>query len=598
MDARTLYETDPKFRRSVEAAHRVPRFLIRQIKAERCARPGGLIHFVKLMWPFVEPSRDFIPGWHIDAMCEHLEAVTNGEIHRLLINIPPGHMKSLLVNVMYPAWEWGPKGLASTRYLCASYSQSLTVRDNVRFRQVILSEAYQQLWPHVKPSKVQFSLEKVSNTRTGWKVASSVSGTTTGERADRVVLDDPNSIKDTESDVIRNSTNTWFREVVPTRVNSPEDSAIIVIQQRTHEEDVSGIILVNEMGYEHLMIPMEWDGRDYTTSIGWRDPRAEHGVDGEICWPGMWPPETLAKTKHDMSEYAVSGQFQQMPVPRGGAIFETQWWRRWPPIEDEDEARKRWLTPDGKIQFPPFDFTLAAVDTAFTDKQENDYCAMVVWGVFRTATQAAVAMRGRLEDPAEMIRLAEGDRPKVMLVHAWQKRLTLHGSPEERPTGISDREWGSATWRLLRQKNWGLVEWVADTCKRYKVDHLLIETQAQGHGLEQELRNLNSGGTWGVQLVPAKGGKRERAYAVAHLFSNGAIFAPQYIDGGRPSWAQTVIDQYAGFPRGSHDDLVDAGTHGLQYLRDSGMLVRSDEFDESFEEELRFTPPPKPLYDV
>lgn len=506
---------------------------------------------------------------------------------------------SLLSSVFFPAFEWGPKGLASMRYMCVSYSQQLTVRDNVRFRQIITSDLYRELWGgHVQPSKVQFSLEQVSNTRTGFKLASSVGGVGTGARADRIILDDPNSVKDVESDAIRASTNQYFAEVLPTRLNSPSESAIIVIQQRAHEEDVSGLILSKELDYEHLLIPMEWDGRDYTTSIGWRDPRAERGIDGELAWPAMWPRKAVNSAKAAMTEFSVAGQFQQTPVPRGGAIFETAWWLPWPPIGDAEQAAK-WITKDGKIQYPPFEYLVCAVDTAFTEKQENDASACVVWGVFRTASGEATMMRGSVEDPATMIRVASEERPKAMLVFAWQKRVTLHGTTEERPPGITDREWTSREWRERRQRNWGLVEWVIDTCRRYKVDRLIIEQQGRGHDLQQELLRLHSSGDWTIELKHAQGDKRERAYAVQQLFSNGRIFAPQYPDGSRPQWCQMVIDQFASFPRGSHDDIVDSGVYGLLHLRNAGILIRSEEYDEEITEELSRLPGgPAPLYDV
>ena len=158
---------------------------------ESFAAPGGLKRFILYMWPLVEPSRPLIEGWPLDAICDHLEAVTRGYIRRLLINVCPGFMKSLCANCFWPAWEWGPMGMPANRFITASYSQDLTIRDNVRFRAIITSPEYGALYGHVfGPSKEQFNLVKVANDRTGWKLATSVGGVGTGERADRFVIDD------------------------------------------------------------------------------------------------------------------------------------------------------------------------------------------------------------------------------------------------------------------------------------------------------------------------------------------------------------------------------------------------------------------------
>ncbi len=851
------YDRDDQSKKQIELAFRAPALLLKRIRAERCMKPDGLLHFVRMMWPFVEPSRDFVENWHIGAICEHLEAVTAGQIRRLLINVPPGFCKSLLLNVFWPAWEWGPMNLPSLRYLCASYSQDLTIRDNVRFRQVIMADTYREAWgERVEPSPVQFSLTKVANTKTGWKLASSVSGVGTGERGDRVIClpyqskvstdrgdlsvgeivtrrlpvkvagwdgdriiwqeiveyeinegrelivvehsnggtisatighpvwvdgkgyisietiavgdrilcrlrsgtsscaisdleteesllfqslpgdwifeqnseklsalrqgvsieagqageilqppmqgrggegarsaepkglgdmsilqrevscstlsafrweadslftelrgkgsgwrrsdisahqqesgmqvfgvrdsvqeapvsnkiderailfktvrgldrrsgqypvsgildekaqgdgpsarraslsimwsqadkiwlgeaarpphrlqrqqserdefdipvpglpseessckqalrhlspgmvyavvesvkrtgiipkntynlrvspehnyfangvlvhncDDPNSVKDTESDKVRDSTNQWLTEVVPTRLNDPQKSAILIIQQRTHEEDASGTVITRDMGYDHLMIPMRYDStRRYTTAIGWTDPRGvdadgdEVDDDGALAWPEMYPEPITEQLEKDLGPYASAGQLQQSPVPRGGAIFDREWWQPWD------------IDGDGKIRFPQFDYVVASVDTAFTEKQQNDFSAMTVWGVFRQTGESVVVPR-HIDDPGEMMRIASKDYPRVMLIYGWQKRLSMHGPPEERPLDVAVEEWNSPFYQGERQKKWGLVEWVVWTAKRYRIDHLLIETQAAGHTLEQELR--------------------------------------------------------------------------------------------------------------
>src|SRR5258705_269192 len=139
-------------------------------KMEAAAYEKSLISFVDYVWPVVEPAIPFVKGWAISAIAEHLEAVTHGEIKRLLINVPPGFSKSLLTDVFWPAWEWGPQNKPWYRYVCAAYSNHLTERDNMRCRNVVMSDRYQRLWaPRFKISNDQFTKVKFANDQTGWK---------------------------------------------------------------------------------------------------------------------------------------------------------------------------------------------------------------------------------------------------------------------------------------------------------------------------------------------------------------------------------------------------------------------------------------------
>lgn len=284
----------------------------------------SLRDFLQLAWPILEPGRKFVPGWHIDAICDHLEAVSSGDITRLLINVPPGCMKSLTTEVFWPAWEWGPRGMASMRYVSSSYSEALTIRDNRKMRSLIKHPWYQRNWGNrfqILPD--QDSKTKFENDKTGFKIATSVGGLGTGERGDRVIIDDPHNVKDGESEAVRNSTILWFTEVMPTRINDPEKSAIIVIMQRVHEEDISGYIIAKELGYECLMLPMEYESeRHCKTSIGFSDPRTE---ENELLWPNRMNRQVVERDKKILGQYAAAGQFQQRPSPRGGGMFKKDW---------------------------------------------------------------------------------------------------------------------------------------------------------------------------------------------------------------------------------------------------------------------------------
>lgn len=280
-------------------------------------RSQTLAGFIREAWPVLEPSQPYVHGWHIDAICEHLEAVTAGDITRLLINIPPGTMKSLVASVFWPAWEWGPRGLPSMRYLTTSYTEKYVKRDSRRMRDLVQSDWYQSLWPEIELQRAgEVSFE---NTKRGGREGVPFASMT-GGRGDRVIIDDPHSTETAESEAEREATTRIFRESVPSRLNNPASSAIVVIMQRLHEKDVSGQILSLGLGYDHLMLPMEFDPkRSCSTSIGFKDPRS---AEGELLFPERFPREVIERDKKVMGAYAVAGQFQQQPAPRSGGMFQ------------------------------------------------------------------------------------------------------------------------------------------------------------------------------------------------------------------------------------------------------------------------------------
>ena len=282
------------------------------ILREHCQR--SLANFVREAWPVVDPS-DYIHGWHIDAIAEHLEAVSRGEIKRLYIAVPPGTMKSLLTSVFWPCWEWTWK--PSTRVLATSHTERLTLRDNSKSRRIIQSEWYQSLWPtNIKAD--QNAKAKFENDSMGFREAMPFTSLT-GSRGDRVIIDDPISADNSNSAVSRNAAITTFRESVQSRLTDPRKSAIVIIQQRLHERDLIGLVDEMALDYEKLVLPMEFEPtRRCTTSIGFTDPRTE---EGELLFPELFPREVVNREKASMGEYAVAGQYQQRPAPRGGGMF-------------------------------------------------------------------------------------------------------------------------------------------------------------------------------------------------------------------------------------------------------------------------------------
>lgn len=294
-----------------------------RIELDRRACARSVVEMIKRGWHVLEPGQPYRHGWHIDAIGDHLEAVSSGEILRLLVNVPPGTMKSMACGVFFPAWEWGPRNMPHLRFMGTSYKDSLAIRDNVKTRRLVTSKWYRDRWGD------QFSMigdqntkTKFENDKTGFREAMAFNSMT-GSRGDRVLLDDPLSVAQAKSPVERQTANDTFHEALPTRLNNPDSSAIIVIMQRLHEDDPSGVILANDHGYEHLMLPMEFEPeRKCYTSIGFEDPRK---VDGELLFPERFPPHVVERDKKIMGSYASAGQFQQRPAPREGGMFKRSW---------------------------------------------------------------------------------------------------------------------------------------------------------------------------------------------------------------------------------------------------------------------------------
>lgn len=495
---------------------------------------ASLIDFVDGAWESID-SAQYQDSWAIGALCEHLQAVTEGQVRKLLINFPPRCGKTLVTSVCWPAWTWARRDKSywsgpQVKFLCSSYSDRLSLINSNQTRRLILSPWYQARWgDRYELTADQNAKSQFDTTKGGSRFSTSVGGSLLGIGGDVVICDDLHSTQGVESDAERETVVNHWREISSTRLNDPKRSALVNVMQRLRQDDVSGLILDGEGSEEwtHLMIPMEYDSRRHCVTVlgfdedgdevGWEDPRTE---DGELMWPDRFGFKEVRALERELGSYMASGRLQQAPAPAGGGIFKRDWWQVWPP-------RGETFNPDtGKpmkpLVFPAMDYIIASLDTAMTTKEENDWSALTVWGCWRN----------------------ENDLPKVMLMDAWQDRL------EFRP----------------------LVDKTINTCQDMKVDRLLIEAKANGISVAQEIGRLTRGQSFGVSIVDPKGkDKVARAYAVTSLFEAGIIYAPDR------KWADLVLDQASVFPKGSHDDLVDTMTMGLKHLRDIGFALLREE---------------------
>ena len=309
----------------------------------------SLREYIRQAWPLVEPANPFLSNWHIDAIADHLEAVTRGEIRNLLITMPPRCAKSLCVAVFWPTWVWIAN--PEWRWLFASYALSLSLRDSLKCRRIIESTWYQLRWSdRYQLSGDQNVKIRFENTHTGYRLATSVGGSVTGEGADSICCDDPLQVADSYSEATRVAMLVWWDEAMSTRLNNPKTGSKVIVQQRLHEEDLAGHVL-KQGGYEHLNLPMRYEPTSYVTSIGWRDPRQE---DGELLWPDRFGEEEVKRLETQLGSYGASAQLQQRPAPLGGGIIKIAWFKRYstPPeypqriVQSWDTANKAKSTND------------------------------------------------------------------------------------------------------------------------------------------------------------------------------------------------------------------------------------------------------------
>ncbi len=285
----------------------------------------SLADFIRIGWPYIDPA-DYIGNWHIDAVGEHLEAVANGDVTRLIINIPPRHMKSLEASVAFPAWLWAQKKRSpltgpGVGFLATSYAQSLSIRDNVKRRRLIESPWYQANWgDRFKLRGDQNTKIRFENDQGGHSIASSVDGTATGDGGDLIIIDDPISAKDALSPTVRMAANDWFDNTMSTRLNNPKTGAYVIIMQRLHEDDLVGHVLGRGDEWTHLCLPARYE-HDHP-AVWARDPRKE---DGALLWPKRMGEVEVARLEQSLGSYGAAGQLQQRPAPREGGMFKRAW---------------------------------------------------------------------------------------------------------------------------------------------------------------------------------------------------------------------------------------------------------------------------------
>lgn len=509
-----------------ELLYRKREILVEQLS--RIKAEESLHEFTKQAWHVLKPRTPFVDGWHIQAVCEHLEAVTLGEIRFLIINVPPRTCKSTIVSVMWPCWMWAKS--PSYQFLCAANSHGISIRDSLMSRDLIDSDWYQARWGN-KVQIMRYGAEKFENTEKGFRQATSVGSKVTGKGGDFLIADDLNDTKQVMSDTVRDSTNVWFSSAFSTRLNNIKTGGIVVMMQRCHEMDVTGYILKNELGRNavKLILPMKYELKRKCVTVPlkntggkpWEDPRSK---EGQLLWPEQFG-EAECKWREDAldSSYAIAGQEQQRPAPEEGGLFKAKHFQKWK-----------------KAAPPKLRYSIQSWDTALESSEMSDYSVATTWGIF--------------DD--------DNGVPNIILVSLFRERLEYPDLRRRAKKLYDDwRDTADAKGIVANGKN--------------VPDIVLIEKKGSGHVLIQDLRRA---GVPVFEYIPEKD-KVYRANMITPLIECGRVWLPckePHFEEFLPP-AQILIDECIVFPYGANDDIVDSMTQALSRIRDSGLLrVKGD----------------------
>lgn len=497
------------------------------IQAERARKSFAI--FARDAWHVIEPGRPYVGGWHLDAIAEHLEAVSQGHIKKLLVNMPPRHGKSSYIDVLWSVWLL--LNQPSIRLLCGSYALNLATRDNLKARRLIQSNWFQDRYSNVfQITKDQNAKMKFETDQLGYRMVTSVGSGTTGEGGDYLLLDDPHNIDEKESPAKREAALDWFNNTWSSRLNDQQTGAMVVVAHRIHEQDVSGHILeTNEDGeWIHLNLPAEYEEaspcRTYWPGGSWQDPRV---LEGELLWPERFPRDVIEKAKKRHGVYGYTSLYQQRPVPPGGGTFKRKHERLFSITRDAFILH----TPRGDKAVAKDDCELfLTVDPAISEEQSADFMVIQTW--------------------------AKTPIKDLLLLNCHRGRWSHKEQQDEVEEQFND--WNN--------------------------DFAAVETVAYQHALFQDLIDK------GVTCKPFKPHKDKvtRASNAAIWQENGKIYFLQ----GAP-WLEDLRTELYKFPKTSHDDQVDALSLASIAARSQGPLsdeTTDDEIPDPIEGPIQLLP--------
>ena len=451
----------------------------------------GFMPFIKKVWPA------FIEGRHHKIMAEAFERVANGDLKRLIINMPPRHTKSEFASYLLPAWFLGQ--YPEKKIIQTAHTAELSVGFGRKVRNLVDSEDYKEIFPELGLRADSKAAGHWSTSKGGEYFAIGVGGAVTGKGADLLIIDDPHSEQEGQSadPAVFDKVYDWYTSGPRQRLQP--GGSIIIVMTRWHKRDLTGKIIKTSVQREGMD---EWELIEFPAIM----------PSGNALWPEFWSLTELEALRSELPAPKWQAQYQQDPSSEESALVKREWWQKW-----EDERP------------PQCEFIIQSWDTAFLKTQRADYSACTTWGVFYHPDEQGVT------------------QPNIILLDAFKDRLEF---PE-------------------------LKKCAFEFYNEFEPDACIVEAKAAGTPLIFELRAM---GIPVSEYTPSRGNdKISRVNAVSDLFASGIVWCPE------TRFAEEVIEEFASFPAGEHDDLVDSSTQALLRFRQGGFLrLGSDEDEEPF----------------
>lgn len=399
--------------------------------------------FIERVFAQLDPQTRFAPNWHIDLLAHKLTQVANGTLRRLIINVPPRSLKSICASVAFPAWMLGRD--PSKRIICASYGQELSNKLARDTHAVMTADWYKRAFE----TRLMGSRSPVADFETtmrGGRMATSVGGVLTGRGGDIVIIDDPVKPDEALSESQRQMANLWFDNTLYSRLNNKATGAIVIIMQRLHLDDLVGHVLPKE-DWDVVSLPaIAEEPEIWEYEVPLVGVMRHRRAPGEALHPGHEPLHSLRATRSNIGEYAFSAQYQQAPVPLGGALVKQEWLTYYCPADK----------PSG------FDRILQSWDTANKVSEISDYSVCTTWGIKAKKLYLLHVLRKRLEYP---------DLKRLVLDHMrqWQAHVVL----------IEDKASGTQLAQELSVRNYRIR---GVKCEGDKIMRLVAQTAAIENG--------------------------------------------------------------------------------------------------------------------
>jgi predicted phage terminase large subunit-like protein len=352
--------------------------------------------FAQRCFAELNPQTTLATNWHLEVIAAKLAAVRAGKIRRLIINLPPRHLKSLIASIAFPAWHLGHH--PSAQILCVSYGQELSDKLARDCRAIMMSPWYRRIFP-TRLAPHRQAVQEFITTRQGYRLATSTGGVLTGRGAEIIMIDDPLKPEEALSDAQRRAANEWYHHTLYSRMNDKRYGAIVIIMQRLHEDDLVGHVLAQEE-WEVVRFPAIAEADEVHQIETIWGPRCFRRRQDEALHPDREPLETLDRIRRTIGEYNFAGQYQQSPAPLGGGLVKAEWFKRYR-ANDRPET---------------FDRIVQSWDTANKATELSDFSVCTTWGVKGKDLFLIAVFRRRLEYPA--------------LKRAVREQLSLFGANE------------------------------------------------------------------------------------------------------------------------------------------------------------------------